>query len=142
MGHEDLRVLLEDGGHRDDGDAARHVVEGAEEARAHVEVETAGGEELSAVDLRTALPDGDVEAVAAIDARGDRVIEAAVLALRAPVRPEDHAIRFLGACDVRSYREGRRAREQSAPGDGGGGPRPGEGHGSRSWCHIDSPEAS
>jgi hypothetical protein len=134
--------VLEDGGRGDDGHAARHVVEGAEEARAHVEVEAARGEELSAVDLRTALADGDIESLAAIDPRGHRVIEAAVLALRAPVRPEDDAVRFLRPHDVRSHREGRRAREQSAPGDGGGGPRPGEGHGSRLWCHIDSPEAS
>src|SRR5215831_14203296 len=57
MRHEDLRILLEYCGHGDDGHAAAHVVEGAEEAPAHVEVETAHSEELGTVDLRPALPD-------------------------------------------------------------------------------------
>ena len=54
------------------------------------------GEELGAVDLRSTLPDGDVETLPTVDARGHRVVEAAVLALRAPVRAEDDAI--CGVC--------------------------------------------
>ena len=54
MRHQDLRVLLEDGRDHDHRDVVLDVVEGAEHAAAHVEVDLAGGEQLAVVDLRPA----------------------------------------------------------------------------------------
>src|SRR5262245_20164408 len=116
MRHEDLRVLLEDGGHRDDGHAARDVVERAEQAPAHVEVEAARGQELGAVDLRPTLPDRHVEAVAAVDARGHCLVEAAMLGLRAPVGAEDDTVELLRAGNAGEYRDCRGAGEERSPG--------------------------
>ena len=61
----------------------------------HRDVELAGGEQLQAVDLRAAHADLHVEAVLAVRAFGDRLVEAAVLGLREPVGGEHDLVRRL-----------------------------------------------
>ena len=58
---------------------------------AHGDVELAGGEQLQRIDLRAAHADRHVEAVPLVDALGHRLVEAAVLGLREPVRAEHEA---------------------------------------------------
>ena len=95
MRHQDLRVLLERGRDHHHRDVVLDVVEGAEHAAAHVEVDRAGGEQLAVVDLRAARADRHIQAVFLVDPVGHRLIEAAMLGLGLPVRAEGHLVQGL-----------------------------------------------
>src|SRR4029079_15658581 len=67
-------------------------------ARADVEINPAGRQELRIVDLRAPHPQRDVEPMAPVDPRGDRLIETAMLRLRLPVRGERHLVEGYAGC--------------------------------------------
>jgi hypothetical protein len=94
MGHDHLRMLLEDRRDVDHRNALLHRAERLEKVAAHVEVHAAGEHQGAVVDLRSARQDLDLEpAIVQIGAVGDGLVEAAVLGLGEPVRAEDD--RFL-----------------------------------------------
>ena len=88
MRDQHRRVFLEHCGNRDHRDVFAHEIERNKGVGGNVEIEPAGGEELRVVDLRPALAQFDIEAVASIDAGGDRLVISAMLGLRLPVGAE------------------------------------------------------
>src|SRR5262249_7107623 len=94
----------------------RDVVERAEQAPAHVEVEAARGQELGAVDLRPTLPDRHVEAVAAGDAPRPRPVGSPHARLPPPRRAANRPGRVPRAGNAGEYRGCRGAGEERSPG--------------------------
>ena len=96
MRDEDLRILLEHGGDLD----RRHIlfdgIETLQRVGAEVEVDLAGGEQDAVVGIRAAGHDGHVEAVFPVGTVGERLIEAAMLALRHPIGAECNLVEGLG----------------------------------------------
>ena len=92
-------------------DVVLHVVEGAEHAAAHVEVDLAGGEQLAVVDLRPARPDGHLQAVFLVDPVGHRLIEAAMLGLGLPVGAEGDLIERPGGAAEAHESKGHQQRD-------------------------------
>ena len=97
MGQEDLRILLEYGRDRDQGNVVGHGIEGLQGVCAHEEVELARDQEHAVIVVRTARHDGDVEPIAFVGAVGQCLEEAAVLRLRDPVGSERDLVQRLGA---------------------------------------------
>jgi hypothetical protein len=81
---DDLRVFLEDRGDHQEGDALLGVIDALERVR-HDHVNAPAEQKLRGVLLRAALTDVALDAVFLVDAVGGGEIEAAVLALGAPV---------------------------------------------------------
>ena len=96
MCKEHQRILLEHGGDRNDRHVLLHRVETLQRVGAHEEVDLADGEQDAVVHVRTARHDGHVEAMLAVGAVGERLVEAAVLALRHPVGAERDFVELLG----------------------------------------------
>ena len=93
MRHEHLRVFLEIGGDDNERDVLFDGVESLEQARGHVEVEFARGEQDRVGGLGTALNDFNVEAVFGIGSIRDRLIESAVFGFGEPVGAKAHLVR-------------------------------------------------
>ena len=111
MGQENLRILLEDGGDRDQRHVVGDRVERLQRVRAHEEVELAGGQEDAVVGVGAAGNDGDVEAIFRVGAVGDRLEEAAMFGLRDPVGSKRHLVEGL-----RARRDQRRDKRQKTCG--------------------------
>ena len=92
MGQENLRILLEDGGDRDQRHVVGDGVERLQRVRAHEEVELAGGQQDAVVGVGASRHDGDVEAVFLVAALGNRLEEAAMFGLRDPVGSKRHLV--------------------------------------------------
>ena len=93
--HQHLRLLLEHGGDRERRDVLLDRVEALQRVRRHKEVELADRQQDAVVHVRPARHDGDVEAVALVGAVDQRLVMAAVLALRHPVGAERHLVERL-----------------------------------------------
>ena len=96
MRQQHLRVLLEHRGDHQGRDVLRHRVERLQRVGAHVELDPAGDQLQPVVHVRPARQDGDVEAVLAVGAVDQRLVEAAVLGLRHPVGGEGDLVERLG----------------------------------------------
>ena len=105
MGDQHRRVLLENRRNGDHRNVFLHEIQRNEGVWRKVEVEPAGGEQLRVIDLRPALPQRDFEAVLTVNPRGDRLVVAAVLGLRFPIRAKGDCFR---AC--RAARQGQTGR--------------------------------
>ena len=79
---------------------------------AHVEIDASGGQQQAIVALRAALQDRDLEAVFGIGAIGQRLIEAAMLRLGAPIGRETHAIERGGGKHSARHDEGGRNKKE------------------------------
>ena len=88
MRKKDLRVLLKDRGHRDHRHVVGHCIERLQRVRAHEEIELAGNQLNTVVNVRATRNDFDVEPVALIGPVRDGLIESAMLSLRNPVGAE------------------------------------------------------
>ena len=88
MGHQDLRILLEEGGDGPDRRAGRDQVHGGEAVGRHAQLHRARGQKLGHIRRRTALDDLDVQAPLLIGAGRQGLIEAAVIGLGPPVQGE------------------------------------------------------
>ena len=88
MGDQHLRLLLEDRGDFDERDVFLNRRERLQQIAGHVELRLAGQHQRTVRRLRSALHDGDLQPVFLIGAVGDRLVEAAMLGLRQPVRAE------------------------------------------------------
>ena len=92
---QDLRILLKQGGDLD----GRHIlldrVEALQRVGAQIEVDLADQQQHPVVGIRSARQDGHVEAVFAIGAVGERLIEAAMLGLRHPIGAEGDLVERL-----------------------------------------------
>ena len=117
VGNHHLRVLLEHRRDREGRNALRHRIERLQRVRAHEEVDAADRQQELVVHLRTALNDGHVEAVIAVSAVGQRLVEAAVLAFGDPVGAEHD---FVGRVFAGRLGECRIARRQAGDYDTGG----------------------
>jgi hypothetical protein len=82
-----LRILLED---RRDGEERRLLADVGEllEAVRHGHVDAAGEQHLADVEAGAARPEVELDAMGLVEAGGDRLVEAAMLGLRAPVGVE------------------------------------------------------
>jgi hypothetical protein len=105
-------------------------VEGDEGVRAHAQLDRAGGQQLGHVHARAALDDLDVEAALLIGPGGERLVEAPVFGLGAPVGGEPDADTALvvdgrlgpeAGCEARQGRDDGRDRparkDDTAAGD-------------------------
>ena len=92
MGDDDLRVFLERGHDRDDGDVFGDGGEGLQHVAAHVELHPVGHQKRAVVDLRAAGDDLDLETAGGIGAVSDGLVETAVFGLRQPVGAEHHLL--------------------------------------------------
>ena len=95
MVKQDLRVLLEHGGDRDQRHVVGDRVERLQRVRAHEEVELARDQEHAVVLVGPARHDGDVEPVILVGAVGDRLKEAAMLGLGDPIGAERDLVQGL-----------------------------------------------
>jgi hypothetical protein len=111
VGQEDLRILLEDRGDRDQRHIVGDRVERLQRVRAHEEIELAGGQEDTVVGVGATGHDGDVKAVFLVGAVGDRLEEAAMFGLRHPVGSKRHLVEGL-----RTRRHQRRSQRQKTCG--------------------------
>ena len=96
VGDQDLGVLLEQRRNHEGRNVALDRIEGLERIGTQEEIDLADRQQDAVVDLRAARHDGDVEAVAAVGAVGQRLVEAAVLGLRDPVGGEGRLVERLG----------------------------------------------
>ncbi len=96
VGDQHLRVLLEDSADAVERQVLLGVVQGLEPAR-HDHVDPAAHKELRVVDLWPAHAQIAVDAVLFVEAGRDRLIEAAMLGLGAPVGLVAHLVQDLGA---------------------------------------------
>ncbi len=88
VGHQHLRVLLEDRHHRLDLDALAREVERDERVRADAEIGRPTRQHLRHVHARSAFENAHVQAVLLIESQCERLIEAAMLGLRFPIGDE------------------------------------------------------
>jgi hypothetical protein len=88
VGHQDLRLLLEDAGDHDRRNAFLDGRKGLDHVAAHVKVDLAYGQQHPAVGLGTPLDDLHIEAVLPVGAVRHRLVEAAMLRLCQPIGSE------------------------------------------------------
>ena len=89
MRDQDLRILLEDRRNGQRRNVPLDGIERLERVRAHVEFDFPGRQQDAVVHLRAAGHDRDVEAVLAIGAVGESLIESAVLAFATQSVPNE-----------------------------------------------------
>jgi hypothetical protein len=97
MREQHLRVLLEHRGDHERRDVLLDRIQRLQVVGAHVEVDAADRQQQPVVHIWPARQDRDVEAVLAEGAVDQRLVEAAVLALRHPVGGEGHLVELLSA---------------------------------------------
>lgn len=95
MRNQDLRLLLEDRRDRDCRNVLQRRVERLKRVRAHVELDPSRDQRKAMVRVRPARQDRHIEAVLLVCAVHQRLIEAAVLALRHPIGRERHLVERL-----------------------------------------------
>ena len=95
MRHQDLRILLEQGGDGQRRDVLLDGIEALQRVGAHEEVELADRHQDAIVHVRPARHDGHIEAICAISAVSKRLIEAAMLGFRHPVGAEGNPVERL-----------------------------------------------
>ena len=117
MRHQDHRINLKEARDIDDGDFLLHRVEGLDEVRAHGEIDAAGGEQQPRIDLRAALQDAHLQPVAGVGAVGDRLIEAAMLRLRPPVRREGDLVERLRWSEAGEEEKEQQSEQAAGHGD-------------------------
>ena len=88
MRDENLRILLEHRGDRDDGDVVGDRVERHQRIRRHEEIELAGNQQHPVIVVRAARHNGDVEPVFLVGAVGECLEKPAMLGFGHPVGSE------------------------------------------------------
>ncbi len=74
------------------------AVKSRDHVAAHVEVDLAGDEQQAVIDLRSAGPDGDIEAVFLVSAVDDGLKMAAMFGFGQPIGGEGHLVEGLRRC--------------------------------------------
>src|SRR5262249_18873353 len=114
MRDQHLRVLLKQRSHFDRRNLLLDRVEGLQRIGAQKKIDFADRQQDAVVDARPARHDGDVEAIFAISAVRQRLVEAAVLAFGDPIGAERNLIKRL-RCRRRDRRTGQRESDRSNP---------------------------
>ena len=89
MGDQRLRILLEHRCHDDGRHLVAHIVEAVQEVAGEQKVDAPGRQQRAVVDLRPALTNLDIEAVALVGAVDQSLIKAALRGFGLPVDREN-----------------------------------------------------
>ena len=116
MGDEDLRVFLEQRGDLDHRHVLGDGIKTLQRVGAEEEIDLADRQQDLIVRARAARHDGDVEAVFPVGAVGQRLVEAAVLALRHPIGAERDLVERLRRRPVPPRRRPKGRARPASPG--------------------------